>query len=271
MLRKFLALAVFAVASLSAVSVPDAYAQPTVTRPQSLPPQVCNARAITTLTIATGSVTASQCAHLIDTEAAASTDDLTTVVPWSNVLAGQTVTLSLADATYDVVIKNGSGANLISTPDGGDWPLGDLYETVTLRWTGSQWRVVAPYDDLEDDLASTANGLGASKIGIEDAGASFTATNVETGLAELKSDIAGIVGAQWQVVRLSTDCSMSETGDQFAAFKSCVEAAHTDQRIFLVDGLYNIDWASTITLGGPSIFVTKEEDFTHDRDWETTM
>ena len=45
------------------------------------------------------------------------------------------------------------------------------------------------------DLASNANALGASLVGIEDSGGDFTATEVEGALAELKADIAAATGA----------------------------------------------------------------------------
>lgn len=37
------------------------------------------------------------------------------------------------------------------------------------------------------DLASTANGKGASMVGVEDAGGKYTATTVEAALAEVKT------------------------------------------------------------------------------------
>jgi len=58
------------------------------------------------------------------------------------------------------------------------------------------------------DLASTANGAGASRIGIEDSGAIFTATNLEAALAEVKaqSDQHGLgLGSFWAEADLSTD------------------------------------------------------------------
>lgn len=45
---------------------------------------------------------------------------------------------------------------------------------------------------LESDLASNANGLGASKIGIEDVNGDFTATTVEGALAELDAKVDGL-------------------------------------------------------------------------------
>lgn len=50
----------------------------------------------------------------------------------------------------------------------------------------------ADLSQLESDLASNANGLGASKIGIEDSNGDFTATTVEGALAELDAKVDGL-------------------------------------------------------------------------------
>lgn len=57
--------------------------------------------------------------------------------------------------------------------------------TFTFPTSGSQALVGA------DDLSSTAAGEGASTIGIEDSAGNFTATDVETALAELAVSVAG--------------------------------------------------------------------------------
>ena len=110
---------------------------------QVLPAIIPNARAVSTLTIASGSVTATQESHLVDTEAAAASDDLTTVVPPAGIVAGQVIRISSADAARDIVIKNGTGANLVATPGGVDILLSELADVAFLRWTGSQWRALA--------------------------------------------------------------------------------------------------------------------------------
>ncbi len=46
------------------------------------------------------------------------------------------------------------------------------------------------FNDLIDDLLSTSSGLGASQIGIQDSAGNMAATNVETALAEIYTDIA---------------------------------------------------------------------------------
>lgn len=191
MFRKLIACAAALAAALTlvpAAGLAPARAQPTISKPESLPAGIANARAISTLTISGGSVTASQQRHLIETEGGSASDDLTTVVPPAWIKTGDVITLSLADASHDATLKNGSGANLIATPSGVDWPLTELDQTADLRWTGSQWRVVAPRSILIDDLASTATGKGAALIGIEDSGGLITATTVEGALAELAAN-----------------------------------------------------------------------------------
>jgi hypothetical protein len=56
---------------------------------------------------------------------------------------------------------------------------------------GTNWQLANPaVKRLLTRLASTANGQGASLIGIEDAAGNFDATNVEAALAEVYSDLA---------------------------------------------------------------------------------
>lgn len=79
------------------------------------------------LTIASGSVTLTHPSHKIDTEGAAASDDLDTVVIPSTLMTGQIVTLRAKDTTHTVVIKDGTN---IKTA--GDFSL-DNTEDV---WTG---------------------------------------------------------------------------------------------------------------------------------------
>ncbi|MCV0371708.1 hypothetical protein [Filomicrobium sp.] len=65
------------------------------------------------------------------------------------------------------------------------------------------WSLVVPSDYVTfSTLASTANGEGASLVGIEDAGGLFTATQVEAALAELRTmvnalDAAVVLAGDW--------------------------------------------------------------------------
>lgn len=118
-----------------------AYAQ--VINKQVLPPVIPNARVFEAAkVISSGSITLVQQASLVDTEGSASSDDLTTVVPPSGIVAGQIYRISPNDAARSIVLKDGTGANLIATPGGADITLDDLEDYADLRWTGSQWRLI---------------------------------------------------------------------------------------------------------------------------------
>jgi hypothetical protein len=56
-------------------------------------------------------------------------------------------------------------------------------DTIKAAWT--------KFNDLIDDLSSTANGLGGSQIGIEDIAGNMDADNLEDGLAEIYTDTIG--------------------------------------------------------------------------------
>lgn len=58
----------------------------------------------------------------------------------------------------------------------------------------TQQSVKAYVDALENELASTANGEGASKVGIEDVGGYYTNTNVEGALQEIGSALGTLAG-----------------------------------------------------------------------------
>lgn len=53
------------------------------------------------------------------------------------------------------------------------------------------------------DLASVANAKGASTVGVEDAGGLYTATNVETALAEVKAIADAAIGLQKRTVTVT--------------------------------------------------------------------
>ncbi len=89
------------------------------------------------LTISSGSITITSSYHLVDTEASATIDDLTTIV-CSNV--GQIVVLGSANSTRDIVLKDGDGLRLA----GGDFTLTDTDDTITLIcWTTNKFSEVA--------------------------------------------------------------------------------------------------------------------------------
>jgi len=91
----------------------------------------------TTLTIATGAITITQSYHLVDTEAAAATDDLDTI---SGGIAGDRLFLRSANAARTVVVKHGTG-NII-TPYGNDYALDSPDRVIQLIYDGTNWLVI---------------------------------------------------------------------------------------------------------------------------------
>jgi hypothetical protein len=64
--------------------------------------------------------------------------------------------------------------------------------TTPLVFTSAVVNYLLSQGTLETQLAAITTGLGASKIGIEDAAANFTAANVEAALAEIMTLLAGV-------------------------------------------------------------------------------
>ncbi len=87
--------------------------------------------------------------------------------------------------------------------------------TVTKRLVkGSELTWLEGDDNLQElaDLSSTANGKGASQVGIEDSGGNFTATDVEGALAEIRT--TAMIGAWGPIstATLSTSATAEFTG-----------------------------------------------------------
>ena len=89
-----------------------------------------------TLTIASGVVTATQGYHLVDTEAAGATDDLDTI---SGTIAGQMYVFRAADSARSVVFKDGTGNLKIE----GDFTADNTEDTFTLISDGTNLYEVA--------------------------------------------------------------------------------------------------------------------------------
>lgn len=94
-----------------------------------------------TLTIAGGIVTATRGWHLLETEGAASSDDLDTI---NGGVEGQQLVLQLATSGHDVVLKNGTGNLALGDAD---ITLESPYDNVRLLWQGSRW-VLLSYSPL---------------------------------------------------------------------------------------------------------------------------
>ncbi len=87
-----------------------------------------------TLTIASGAVTATKSSHLIDSEAAAASDDLDTI---NGGTAGQILILGCVNAAHDIVVKHNTGN--IELAGGVDMTLGAVDDTITLFFRGTKW------------------------------------------------------------------------------------------------------------------------------------
>lgn len=96
----------------------------------------------TTLTIATGAITATYNYHLVDTEAAAATDDLDTI---SGGVAGQRLVLRAANSARTVVVKDGTG----NIQCAGDFSLDNAQDTIELIYDSalSAWLEIGRSDN----------------------------------------------------------------------------------------------------------------------------
>lgn len=92
-----------------------------------------------TLTIASGVISTTGSYHLVDTEAAAASDELDTI---NNVAEGQTLKLRAANSARDVIITN---AGNIVTPQGQKIVLSSTSQPITLQYdsTLAKWMVLA--------------------------------------------------------------------------------------------------------------------------------
>lgn len=101
----------------------------------------------TTLTIAAGAVTPTVACHLVDTEAAAASDDLTNIVT-TNHPDGRRLLISMVDAARIVTVKhNAGGAGQIALANSYDLVL-KVGGWVELKRTGANWEEVARSQNL---------------------------------------------------------------------------------------------------------------------------
>ena len=122
-----------------------------VSDPSSLP--ILSGSA-TALTIATGVVTLTNnsSSYTIDTEGAASTDDLDTI---SGGQGGQLIFLLAANGARSVILKSGTG-NIV-TPYGGNLALSTT-TPLELRYDGTNWRPLAVQNIVKTTFSSVATG-----------------------------------------------------------------------------------------------------------------
>jgi hypothetical protein len=100
---------------------------------------ILNYRDATTLTIASGVVTATRSYHALDTEGAAAADDLDTITAGTGIEAGALLTLRAANVAHVVTLKDTTGNLLLN----GDYALSATDRTITLLYDGTNWREMA--------------------------------------------------------------------------------------------------------------------------------
>lgn len=93
-----------------------------------------------TATIASGSVAYSGVYMEIDTESAASTDDLDTITGGAE---GDILILRITDASRNVVVKHGTGAGNVNFGDASDVTLDFINDSLILQHDGTVWRVIS--------------------------------------------------------------------------------------------------------------------------------
>ncbi len=153
----------------------------------------------TASTLSSDAFTYSTPRHVLDTQAAAATDDLVTI---NGGVEGACLSIQIANSARNVVIK--TTGNIV-TPNGMDITLDVTSDKVWLEYNGSAWVVTsvsltaAGGGGLGAYLASVASGKGASLIGIADALGIISSANVEDALQE----VFGRVGP-WTAIDLST-------------------------------------------------------------------
>lgn len=117
-----------------------------------------------TLTLASDAVTATKSLHAVDTEAAAATDNLSTISAGSGVGSGHLLTLYAANVARVVTVKDATGNIQLA---GGDFALDTAKKSLLLRYDGTNWVEVSRAS------ASFNNGLNtfgaAATLGLTDA------------------------------------------------------------------------------------------------------
>jgi hypothetical protein len=99
---------------------------------------------------------------------------------------GLTLSVDVTDIVGTGLEDDGSNNLRIASTAAGTGLTGGSGSALSIDFDTTGQRAVAA-----DTLAATATGQGASLIGIEDAAAQFTATDVEGALGELKTDLTG--------------------------------------------------------------------------------
>ena len=118
------------------------------------------------LTISSGGITPTKAEVTVDTEAGASTDDLTTIYLVSDGTTtlhdGMILKLRAYDPARTVTVKHGSGVNQIQTVSGTDIVLGTTWE-LTLKLQSGVWKEVRGRQDITGN-AATATDLASGHV-----------------------------------------------------------------------------------------------------------
>ena len=92
-------------------------------------------RAADAVSISVGVITATQSFHVVDTEAAAATDDLATI---NGAIGGRILVLYAASSARTVVAKDGTGNLKLE----GDFTMDNTEDVLTLIADGNNWREI---------------------------------------------------------------------------------------------------------------------------------
>lgn len=93
-----------------------------------------------TVTLVSDAFTATKSLHAVDTEAAAASDDLSTISAGSGVAAGHLLTLYAANAARVVTVKDSVGNITLA---GSDYAMNSAKKSILLRYDGTNWVEVA--------------------------------------------------------------------------------------------------------------------------------
>lgn len=154
--------------------------------------------ASSTLTINAGTAVASRSYHKLETEGAAASDDLDSL---TGGIEGQQMLLKLADASHNVVIKHGIGANLFACPGAADITLDVLTDWVLVEHNGTQWTVVAAstLTGFQDDSVVVAS-IAVANSGTNDAALTLQLKRKDnaTNIASARQVLIGCSLTQYQ-------------------------------------------------------------------------
>lgn len=146
----------------------------------------------TALTIATGVVTLTNnsSSYVLDTEGAASTDDLDTI---SGGQDGQVIWLNTANSSRDITITSGVG-NIVN-PTGLNITLSNTNDVACLRYNGTNWIVqYFNYSDADPiRLISTATASSSTSISFTDLSSNFSVYEVHFDYVLPATDQAGLI------------------------------------------------------------------------------